>query len=121
MIVEVSGLPVYTTNATPGVFALGPIADNEVIEYEIHVLALSDTGVAKSWDVRRTGKKIGANAPLFVGSQTAVAVPADAGAASWTIGTSLTGVRVLNVTLTGAAATNIKWEVTGVGRTCRLP
>lgn len=111
-----------TTNATPTVLATNSSAagttnqvvlpNNSAFYFRGEVIAnVTGAGNTKGWFVEGVIKR-GANAAstALVGTATVTSNYADAGAAAWTVGvTADTTNGALAITVTGAAATTIRW------------
>lgn len=118
-----TGLYQNTTNATPTRATAGgggatttnqlTLRNNSASFFEAKAVAYSNAGDAKQWTISGLIKR-GANAgtTALVGTPTVTSSFADTNAASWTIAVaSDTTNGSLAITVTGAAATTIRWFI----------
>lgn len=111
-----------TTNATPTIIYLGSagFTDRAVVmassAFVFKLLAVAKdnvNGVVSAWELVGVIKRAASGAPVIVGTVTKTVIAQDAAAAAWDIALSITNSDSLGVTVTGAAATTIRWNIRG--------
>ena len=74
------------------------------------IAGVTGGGASKAWAFEGAIKKGAANSVAFIGSPTVTSGYADSGASSWSIALSANTTNdTLTVTVTGQAATTIRW------------
>lgn len=100
-----------TTDATPLVVTVRAMEPDSAVTIRYSAIARSSAGVVKAWNGVRTLQRIGTAAPTPVGTAIAPSIDPSTGAPTWSISAGASGNSFV-LTLTGAAATTITWDIT---------
>jgi hypothetical protein len=108
---ETISLPrVTTVDATPVTIVIRAMEANSAMTFRYSAVARSTGNVVKAWNGVRTIQRIGAAAPVAVGTAIAPSIDPIVGAPVWAIVGGVSGNSAA-LTLTGALATTIHWDI----------
>jgi hypothetical protein len=99
-----------TVDATPATVIVRAMEPNSAMTMRYSAVARSSANVVKAWNGVRTIQRSGTDAPAPVGTAIAPDIDPSASAPAWTIAAGASGNSVI-LTLTGAAATTIDWDI----------
>ena len=99
-----------TTDATPTTVIIRAMEPDSAVTIRYSAVARSAGNVVKAWNGVRTLQRAGAAAPAPVGTAIAPSIDPSVGAPAWTIAAGASG-NSFALTLTGALATTIAWDI----------
>ena len=104
-----------TVGATPGFLDLGPIELGQAFIMKGEIIAMSSTGLVRSWSVQRTIKRTLAGVIALVGTLPPPVGEQDAGT-GWSIALVMGGPNgnMIRVQCTGSAGLTVRWNCTPV-------
>ena len=110
-----------TATATPSEIFLGAasqralVLPNSAYVFKLLAVARNNVGnVVSAWEITGAIKRDASGNTALVGSVTSTLIAQDAAAAAWAIAVTADSVNLaLAITVTGAAATTIRWNVRG--------